>query len=118
MLINGNASMCVLRYGFHRSTEPKGKVEPGVQMVEHFTQEHFCRGREDLLSHIHRKTSKLAGRPKADRKHPSMGSERERAHREEQTAVMQNVRLLSRSIAAQPSANRMSIVTCATVRSP
>ena len=26
-------------YGFHRSTEPKGKVEPGVQMVEHFTQE-------------------------------------------------------------------------------
>lgn len=77
-------------YGFHRSTEPKGKVEPGVQMVEHFTQEHFCRGREDLLSHIHRKTSKLAGRSKADRKHPSMGSEKERAHREEQTAVMQN----------------------------
>ena len=25
-------------YGFHRSTEPKGKVEPGVQMVEHFME--------------------------------------------------------------------------------
>eukprot|EP00729_Bicosta_minor_P020404 gene20404-27282_t len=52
-------------YGFHRSTEPKGKVEPGVQMVEHFTQEYFRRGQEHLLKNIHRKTSKMASKSKA-----------------------------------------------------
>jgi hypothetical protein len=50
-------------YGFTRSTEPKGKVEPGVQMVEHFTHEYFRRGEEHLLKYIHRKTSKLGGKP-------------------------------------------------------
>lgn len=44
-------------YGFHRSTEPRGKVEPGASMIEHFTHEFFIRGREDLLANIHRKTS-------------------------------------------------------------
>lgn len=44
-------------YGFHRSTEPRGKVEPGSSMIEHFTHEFFVKGREDLLANIHRKTS-------------------------------------------------------------
>ena len=44
-------------YGFHRSTDPKGKVEPGVLMVEHFTHPSFVRGRQDLLPQIFRKTS-------------------------------------------------------------
>lgn len=44
-------------YGFHRSTDTKGRIEPGVEMVEHFTHPYFQRGREDLLTHIHRKSS-------------------------------------------------------------
>mmetsp|Transcript_33422 Transcript_33422/g.87661 ORF Transcript_33422/g.87661 Transcript_33422/m.87661 type:complete len:380 (+) Transcript_33422:208-1347(+) len=47
-------------YGFQRSTESKGKVKPGVPMVEHFTHQFFLRGREDLLGNIHRKTSSVA----------------------------------------------------------
>lgn len=80
-------------YGFHRSTEPKGKVEPGVQMVEHFTQEYFRRGREDLLVHIHRKTSKMAGKSKAARAREaglSADERKERAAREQQMQLMQN----------------------------
>ena len=103
----------VLRYRFHRSTEPNGKVEPCVQMVEHSTQEHFRRGREDRLSPIHRKTSKLAGTSKADRKHPPMGSEKGWTQRGEQAAGMQNVRLLSRLNTAQPT---LPVVARATVR--
>lgn len=49
-------------YGFHRSTEPKGKVAPGVQMVEHFSHEFFQRGHRELLKNIHRKTSKQGGK--------------------------------------------------------
>lgn len=48
-------------YGFHRSTEPKTKVEPGVMMIEHFTHPYFLRGRKELLTHIHRKTSSASG---------------------------------------------------------
>lgn len=44
-------------YGFHRSTEPRGKVEPGAAMIEHFTHAYFVKGRDDLLVNIHRKTS-------------------------------------------------------------
>lgn len=79
-------------YGFHRSTEPKGKVEPGVQMIEHFTQEYFRRGREDLLSHIHRKTSKLAGKVKSEGKpkSPAAAEERrDRSERDQQVEQMQ-----------------------------
>jgi hypothetical protein len=51
-------------YGFNRSTElQKRKVEPGVQMVEHFTHQYFQRGQEQLLEYIHRKTSKQGGKP-------------------------------------------------------
>ena len=45
-------------YGFHRSTDPRPKaVEPGMQMVEHFTHDFFRRGQEHLISNITRKTS-------------------------------------------------------------
>jgi len=44
-------------YGFHRSTEPRGKVVPGAAMIEHFTHPYFIKGRDDLLVNIHRKTS-------------------------------------------------------------
>eukprot|EP00730_Choanoeca_flexa_P010163 TRINITY_DN1619_c0_g1_i1.p1 TRINITY_DN1619_c0_g1~~TRINITY_DN1619_c0_g1_i1.p1 ORF type:complete len:327 (+),score=82.28 TRINITY_DN1619_c0_g1_i1:158-1138(+) len=44
-------------YGFHRSTNNKGKVSPGVGMIERFSNPHFRRGREDLLVFIHRKSS-------------------------------------------------------------
>eukprot|EP00035_Acanthoeca_spectabilis_P020634 m.433867 g.433867 ORF g.433867 m.433867 type:complete len:306 (-) comp17635_c0_seq1:3056-3973(-) len=44
-------------YGFHRSTEPRGKAVPGAAMVEHFTHPYFVKGRDDLLQNIHRKTS-------------------------------------------------------------
>jgi hypothetical protein len=57
----GHPAHCHGRYGFHRSTEPKGRVAPGTQMVEHFTHQYFQRGKEHLLSNIHRKTSKLGG---------------------------------------------------------
>jgi hypothetical protein len=30
-------------YGFHRSTEPRGKVVPGASMVEHFTHAYFVK---------------------------------------------------------------------------
>jgi len=71
-------------YGFHRSTEPKGKVEPGVQMVEHFTQEYFRRGQEHLLKNIHRKTSKMASKSKAGRMMKDGASVREEAREREQ----------------------------------
>jgi len=44
-------------YGFHRSTEPKGKVEPGVTLVERFSHPMFVKGREDLIAEIHRKST-------------------------------------------------------------
>jgi len=44
-------------YGFHRSTEPKGKVEPGVTLVERFSHPMFVKGREDLVANIHRKNT-------------------------------------------------------------
>lgn len=50
-------------YGFHRSTEPRGKVAPGSAMIEHFTHEYFVKGREDLLDRIHRKTSSNYTKP-------------------------------------------------------
>ena len=74
-------------YGFHRSTEPKGKVEPGVQMVEHFTHEHFRRGEEHLLKNIYRKTSKMAGK-KARTKAAEAEDPREREAREFQVGQM------------------------------
>lgn len=54
-----NPTPPIFRYGFQRSTESKGKVKPGVPMVEHFTHQFFVRGREDLLGNIHRKTSSV-----------------------------------------------------------
>ncbi|EDQ88413.1 uncharacterized protein MONBRDRAFT_37599 [Monosiga brevicollis MX1] len=44
-------------YGFHRNTSNKGKVMPGVGMIERFSNPYFRRGREDLLHLIHRKSS-------------------------------------------------------------
>jgi len=75
-------------YGFHRSTEPKGKVEPGVQMVEHFTHEHFRRGQEHLLKNIYRKTSKMAGKKARTGKDASAEDPREKEAREFQMAQM------------------------------
>lgn len=81
-------------YGFHRSTEPKGKVEPGVQMVEHFTQEYFRRGQEHLLKNIHRKTSKMAaGKSKASGRMMKGGasSEREESRERDQSARLMSM---------------------------
>lgn len=44
-------------YGFHRKTDSKDKVVPGVGMIERFHHPFFQRGRKDLLVNIHRKTS-------------------------------------------------------------
>lgn len=74
-------------YGFHRSTEPKGKVEPGVQMVEHFTQEYFRRGQEHLLKNIHRKTSKMASKSKG-RTSGGMAAREEAKEREQRERRM------------------------------
>lgn len=44
-------------YGFHRKTDSKDKVVPGVGMIERFQHPYFQRGRKDLLANIHRKSS-------------------------------------------------------------
>ena len=36
-------SFNLTRYGFHRSTEPRRKVEPGAAMIEHFTHPYFVK---------------------------------------------------------------------------
>lgn len=52
-------------YGFHRSTEPRTRIEPGIPMVENFMHEMFQRGREDLITNITRKTSSTTGRSRS-----------------------------------------------------
>ncbi len=54
------------RAGFHRSTEPKGKVEPGVTLIERFSHSMFLKSREDLIQNIHRKTATAAKRIKTE----------------------------------------------------
>jgi len=53
-------------YGFHRSTEPKGKVEPGVTLIERFSHPMFILGREDLIGNIHRKSATVTKRIKTE----------------------------------------------------
>ena len=46
--------------GFRRSTESKGRVVPGSQLVEVFRHPHFVRGRKDLLQFIQRKATAIS----------------------------------------------------------
>lgn len=92
-------------YGFHRSTEPRGKVELGSSMIEHFTHENFVKGREDLLDNIHRKTSsnftkaskrdRMQGRPgpAADRSIASLSLAKEAKHVQQQINEQEDARL-------------------------
>lgn len=57
-------------YGFHRSTDAKGKVEPGIALVERFSHPMFLRGREDLLINIHRKNTAAQKRIKTEEVDP------------------------------------------------
>lgn len=58
--------------GFHRSTTSKGKVVPGMGMIERFSNQYFRRGREDLLVHIRRKATTASKKTKAASSAPSM----------------------------------------------
>lgn len=60
-------------YGFHRSTEPKGKVEPGVTLIERFSHPMFLQNREELIAHIHRKTATATKRIKTEEPDLPMG---------------------------------------------
>jgi hypothetical protein len=59
--------------GFHRSTEPKGKVEPGVTLIERFSHPMFLLNREELIPHIHRKTAAATKRIKTEDSDVALG---------------------------------------------